>query len=106
MTDSKFLSAEVQTKKSHKTLSNTEGNAWFKKFEEETPFVVGRLGGAESCLVEQYVKGVESLTACSSPHTASGIYPENSQTFKQFAKIYLDSLRQLEKGDAMGTFQI
>ena len=88
-----------------KTLSNEEGNAWISnKFEEGVPFLIGRLGAAEACLTEQYLSGKEYLRACHNPHSSSGIYPENSETFKQFATIYMDSLRQLESSDAMATF--
>ena len=88
-----------------KVLNNEEGNDWIsERFQKGTPFVVGRLGGAESCLTVQYLAGATSIHACLDPHRASGIYPESPTVFKSFATIYMNALKQLDNNDAMATF--
>ena len=92
--------------------NDKQGNEWIsKRFQEGTPFVVGRLGRAESCLIDQYLSSMTvSIQACKERHpdtfnnNASRIYPESPSVFKSFAEIYTSSLKQLDHKDAMATF--
>lgn len=85
-------------------LDNSDGNDWIsKKFEEGKPFIVGRLGSAESCLVSQYLNNKE-IEACGEPHSCSGIYPVTQDMLYKFSEIYMKSLLKLNKNDAMLTF--
>merc|ERR1711871_372837 len=87
-------------------MGNEAGNLWIKeRLKRSETFIAGRLGAAESCLVKQWLKG-ETIKTCSNPHWASGIYPENSESFSKFASIYYESLKQLDTVDAMASIPI
>lgn len=89
-----------------KVLSNEEGNAWIsQRFLEPGPFVVGRLGAAEACLVQQYLDDDAGIIkGCHAPHSSSGIYPETKESFWKFAATYWDALKRLSPRDAMVSF--
>ena len=72
----------------------------------ETPFIVGRLGAAEACLVSQYVLRTlypAPLRPCKKPYRDSGIYPETPEGLLEFATIYANALRTLTAGDIMAS---
>lgn len=86
-------------------MSNDRGNKWIsERLKLGVPFVAGRLGATEGCLLNQYRKGVNPLKPCKDPHSSSGIYPETPELFEIFSKIYFNALGMLNESDAMATF--
>ena len=85
-------------------LTNDEGNDWIsRKIQSGKPFVAGRFGSAESCLVLQFLQNRDPIRPCADPHSSSGIYPETNNLFQSFSSLYWEALNQLDEGDAMGS---
>ncbi len=91
-------------------LTNDEGNDWIsQKMQSGRPFVVGRFGAAESCLLLQFLDPARIFGArnpirpCADPHSSSGIYPETSELFLSFSSSYWEALTHLDEGDAMAS---
>ena len=115
--ESKVLNAEVEKGKTlisewgrlpmSNILSNDAGNDWIaQRLQKGTPFVVGRLGAAEACLVQQYLNNVDPIKACQNRRSSSGIYPETAEVFKRFSMTYWNTLRRLGPDDAMASLPI
>ena len=90
-------------------LDQTKGNDLLRmKLVKGSPFIAGRLGAAEACLVTQLIYSTgfkrREMKTCNKPHYNSGIYPETDDGYREFASLYIESLKGLTEGDMMASF--
>jgi len=87
-----------------------DGNALIsQRIAEGEPFIAGRLGTNEICVLRANLTAVpRGLPRCSGGgfHGTSGIYPETPRMIHSFARTYEASVRSLRKRDVVGAFRL